>query len=102
MAVPLLVHFYSAWCGQGEILAPVLAALAERFQDEIHITKVNLDHCPELAKRYGIAHVPALLLFETGQPIAWIDASMPPRQMTAQLQGLLADYAPDPRILVAR
>lgn len=102
MTVPMLVHFYSSWCAQCEILAPSLEALAGELSDEIQIARMNLDHSPELAKRYGIAQVPTLMLFDEGLPIACIDVAMSPGQMTAQLQGLLADYAPHPRMAVAR
>ncbi len=102
MTIPMLVHFYNSWCTHCEILAPSLAALANQLKYEILVTKVNLDLCPELAKRYGIAQVPTLILFEAGLPIARLDVSMSPRRMKVQLQGLLADYAPYPRMAVGR
>lgn len=91
-AKPVLVHFCTSWCGQCQILAPSLEALATELDDELQLAKVNLDHCPELAKRYGISDVPTLMLFDNGAPLTSLDAWMSPRQMRAQLQGLLADY----------
>lgn len=92
-AKPVLAHFYTSWCGLCRILAPSLEILAGELEGELQVAKVNLDHCPELARRYGITNIPALILFDNGAPIAYLDAWMSPRQMKAQLQGLLADYA---------
>jgi thioredoxin 1 len=92
-AKPVLAHFYTSWCGQCRILAPSLEILAGELEGELQVAKVNLDHCPELAKRYGIIDVPTLIFFDNGVPIASLDAWMSPRQMEAQLHGLLADYA---------
>ena len=89
----VLVHFHTSWNGQCRILAPSLEALAAELGDELQIAKLNLDHCPDLAGRYGITGVPALILFDDGTPVACLDVSMSPCQMKAQLQGLLADYA---------
>lgn len=90
---PVLVHFYTSWCGQCRILAPSLEALGGELEGELRVAAVNLDCCPELARHYGITNAPTLILFDTGSPIAYLDASMSPLQMKAQLQGLLADYA---------
>jgi thioredoxin 1 len=95
-AQPVLVLFYTSWSGQCRILAPSLEGLAAELGDELQVAKVNLDHCPELARHHGITNVPALILFDDGAPVACLDVSMSPRQMKAQLQGLLADYASHP------
>jgi len=92
-SLPVLAHFRTSWCGQCRILAPSLVALADALEAELRVATADLDHCPELARRYGITDVPTLILFDTGAPIARLDAWMPPRQMRAQLQGLLADHA---------
>ena len=95
---PVLVHFYASWSGQCRILAPSLETLARELAGELSICKANLDAHPELARRYHITDVPALILFDGGAPIAVFDRSVSPRELQVRLQGLLADYAlPDAR-----
>lgn len=91
---PVLVHFYSPSSGQCRILSPSLEALARALEDELTIGQVNLDHCPELAGRYGIARVPTLILFAHGAPIEFYEGLRSPTELKARLQGSLADYAP--------
>jgi thioredoxin 1 len=92
-AKPVLVHFHTSWSGQCRILAPSLELLAAEMGDKLQVAELNLDQCPELAGRYGITDVPTLILFDDGVPVACLDVWMSPRQMKAQLRGLLADYA---------
>lgn len=78
--------------GAIQVWNETLEVLAGELKDELQVAKVNLDPCPELARRYGIFNVPTLILFDHGAPIASLDAWMSPLHMKAQLQGLLADY----------
>ncbi len=90
---PVLVHFYASWSGPSHILFPVLETLAAELAGELNIRQTNLDNHPELARRYDLTKVPALILFDRGTPIAVFDGSSSPRELKPQLQGLLADYA---------
>ena len=67
---PVLVDFWAPWCGPCRMLAPVLAEVAEAKGDKIRVGKVNVDEEPELAARYGISGIPAMLLFVNGNVIA--------------------------------
>ena len=67
---PVLVDFWAPWCGPCRMLAPVLAEVAEAKGDKIRVGKVNVDEEPELAARYGITGIPAMLLFVNGNVIA--------------------------------
>lgn len=89
---PVLVHFYASWSGRCRILDPSLERLAAEMGAELQVAKLNLDQYPQLARSYGVAEVPALILFEDGSPVACLDASMSSSQMKVDLQGLLADY----------
>lgn len=90
---PELVHFYTSWCGPCQILAPSLEKLAGELENQLQVGQVNLDHHPELAKRYGISNVPALRLFDHAVPIESFTALLSPAELKARLHGVLADYA---------
>lgn len=62
---PVLVDFYADWCGPCQRLTPVLEQLAAE-NPKATIVKVNVDHNPELAARYGVEAIPSLKLFKNG------------------------------------
>ena len=66
--VTVLVDFYADWCGPCQMVAPVLEELARETTDA-KIVKVNVDHSPRLAARYGINSIPNLKVFEDGKTV---------------------------------
>ena len=66
---PVLVDFYSNSCPPCRRLAPTIEELATEYQDRAVVCKVNVDRARELAGRYGIQGIPAVLFFVDGEPI---------------------------------
>lgn len=56
-----LLKFEADWCGPCRMMTPVINQLANE-KTEIMFIKINVDENPELAVRYGIRSIPALLL----------------------------------------
>ncbi len=63
---PVLVDFYADWCGPCKMLAPVIDELAAEHGGTAIVAKLNIDHAPEIAARYGINAIPSLIVFKNG------------------------------------
>lgn len=65
--LPVLVDFTATWCGPCKALAPIVEKIADEFQGQVKVGKLDIDASRPVAERYRIRSVPTVMVFRGGQ-----------------------------------
>lgn len=80
----VLLDFYADWCGPCRMVSPIVDEIAEERAD-IKVGKINVDEESELAKRFGIFSIPALVVIKDGKIVNQSVGARPKAQILAML-----------------
>ena len=87
---PTLVDFWAVWCGPCRMVAPILERLASRHAGALKVVKVNVDHSPAAAQRFGAQSIPTLVLMQDGEIVERIVGAQPEPVLDAAVRSALA------------
>jgi len=85
---PTLVEFTADWCGPCRQMAPVLEEIAAENPD-LAVAKLDVDHNPDVAARYGVLSMPTFVVFRDGEPVKQFVGARPKRRIMADLADVL-------------
>jgi thioredoxin 1 len=75
--LPVLVDFSAAWCGPCRMIEPAIKQLSQDFAGKAKVVTVDVDEHAEVAARYGIMSIPALVVFKAGKEVDRIVGAVP-------------------------
>ncbi len=86
-----LIDFWAEWCQPCRMMSPIIEELAKEYEGKVKIGKVNVDEDPELAERYGIMSIPALIFFAQGKVIDKVIGACPKEYLKEKIENFLKE-----------
>lgn len=89
--LPVLVDWWAPSCKPCVGMHPVLATLADKYNGQLVIAKVNVDENETFARTYGIRSLPTLMLVNEGAILGKKLGVMSGSQIIDWMNSLLGD-----------
>jgi thioredoxin 1 len=87
--VPVLVDFWAEWCGPCRAIGPSIEQLSQEYAGRAKVYKLDVDKDGDIASRYGVMSIPALLLFKDGKVVDQMVGAAPKAQIAALIDRAL-------------
>lgn len=86
---PVMVDFWAEWCGPCKMIAPTIEELAQEYDGQLKVCKLNTDHSPDISSQFQIMGIPSLLFFKDGKVIDKIVGAASKKQFKEKIDTLL-------------
>ena len=63
----VLLDYWAEWCGPCTMIANLISEVAEEYEGQLTVAKLNIDENSDTPTKYGIRGIPTLMMFKNGQ-----------------------------------
>jgi len=84
-----VVDFWAEWCGPCRAIGPVIEELSKDYHGKVKVGKLNVDHNPQVAMKYGITSIPAILFVKNGEVVDKLVGAQPKMVFTKKIESLM-------------
>lgn len=83
--IPVLVDFWAEWCGPCKAIGPSIEQISGEYDGRAKVYKVDVDQEGDIAMRYGIMSIPALVVFKGGKEVDRMVGAAPKATIASML-----------------
>ena len=84
-----VVDFSAVWCGPCKMMEPVLSQISEELEGKVKFFNVDVDDNMNLAGKYMITNIPALLVLKDGEKQGMLVGFKPKDILQKEIEGFL-------------
>ncbi len=88
--VPAIIDFWAEWCAPCRQISPIIKQLAEQYDGQVKIVKMDIDQNPNTPGQYGVRAIPTILAFKGGQVVQQIQGARPKGDFDDMIKQLIA------------
>ncbi|UCF18367.1 MAG: thioredoxin [Gemmatimonadota bacterium] len=86
-----MVDFWAAWCGPCRLVAPIVDELAQEYDGQVKVAKLDVDASQRTAMRFNIRSIPSILFFKDGEHVDTVIGAVPKQALELKLKQHLGD-----------
>ena len=65
----VMVDFWAEWGGPCRMVGPHVDALSTEYDGKAVVGKVNVDHNPSIAAKFGVRNIPTIIFLKNGEVV---------------------------------
>ncbi|KAL0909799.1 hypothetical protein M5K25_020697 [Dendrobium thyrsiflorum] len=89
--VPVVVEFWTSWCGPCKMVSRLMNELANDYSGRIRCFRINADDYPQVAASNGVERIPTILVFKDAEKLERITGTLPKSVYVAAIQKSLSE-----------
>lgn len=85
----VLVDFWTVWCAPCRMVAPILEELAQKYDKQLKVGKINIDDNPKIPTQYQVMSIPTLIFFKKGKAVDQVIGILSKAELKKKIEGNL-------------
>jgi thioredoxin 1 len=81
-----MVDFWAVWCGPCRLVAPFVEQIADEYQGQVTVGKLDVDANQRVATQFNVRSIPTILFFKEGKLVDQVVGAVPKAALESKVK----------------